>query len=612
MKKEKEEKRKPKYGLFSCIGYVYSFMWKHQRKLALAAILSVPVSVAMAAVGLWAPPAIISALEKGGAFSDVALVIIGVTLAELLLGVINNVISIKNENSEHYLLLHLMYDRAEYLLSRDRYLEYDPKVKESDERAHAAVRNNHTRGVHFPVDTAVMLANILKFLLFGAVVSQLNVYIFLLIVAGCAVNYLASKREREKNYDTRDERNLLDKKILYTAWTVPNDAKYGKDIRLYNLADYLRELGRRLCMQHTDSARTLEKRSIATALISFLTVLVRDGAAYAFLIVKAMRGEIDAASFVLYFSAVTSLSEFMSSILYSVSGFQEGALQISDYRESFDIKGRLNMGEGVSLPGGSFEIEFKNVSYKYPAGEKNILENISFKIKAGEKIALVGLNGAGKTTLTKLMCGLLLPDKGEVLICGHTPFEYNRDEMYSLFGLVPQDASILPVSIARNITCTAEGEEIDEEKLRRSIETAGLFEKIASLPKGADTPLNRQVNFDGIDLSGGEVQKLLLARAMYREPKCLILDEPTAALDPIAEDRMYRRYNEITENATSIFISHRLASTRFCDRIFMLDGAHFAEEGTHDELMSAGGKYKELFDIQSKYYREGDGSDEAE
>ena len=157
----------------------------------------------------------------------------------------------------------------------------------------------------------------------------------------------------------------------------------------------------------------------------------------------------------------------------------------------------------------------------------------------------------------------------------------------------------------RTFAAADRNEEIDRDKLNRCIEIAGLTEKIGSLPDGAETPLDRTVNDNGIELSGGETQKLLLARLLYRDPLCIILDEPTAALDPIAEDRMYHRYNEIAAHATSVFISHRLASTRFCDRIYLLDGARFAEIGTHDELMAAHGKYRELFDVQSKYYREG-------
>ncbi len=233
-----------------------------------------------------------------------------------------------------------------------------------------------------------------------------------------------------------------------------------------------------------------------------------------------------------------------------------------------------------------------------------MLENISFSISAGEKIALVGLNGAGKTTLTMLMCGLILPDEGDILLDGHPLSDYNRDEMYALFGFVPQKYNLLPVSIARNIASSMSDDEVDSERLWYAINKVGLSERIATLPMGVATPLNRTINKDATDLSGGEIQRLLMARLIYKNPPCIILDEPTAALDPIAEDRIYRSYNEISANATSVFISHRLASTRFCDRIFLLDGAKFAEVGTHDELMAACGKYRELFDVQSKYYRE--------
>ena len=312
----------------------------------------------------------------------------------------------------------------------------------------------------------------------------------------------------------------------------------------------------------------------------------------------------------MYFSAISQMSGFIGGILGGVSSIREGALQLSDFREFLEIQGDFNHGEGIEKPvGRALSIEFKNVSYKYPKGEKNVIDNVSFKIEAGEKIALVGLNGAGKTTLTMLTGGLILPNEGEILIDGHGLLEYNRDDLISLFSVVPQYYTILPLSIAENIALE-EKERIDYDKLNKVIEIAGLTSKIASLSSGVNTPLSKELDLDAVDFSGGEMQRLLLARAVYRGAPILILDEPTAALDPIAEDRMYRRYNEIAANATSVFISHRLASTRFCDRIFLLDGANFAEVGTHDELMELDGKYRELFDIQSKYYREGAKNDE--
>ena len=604
-KQKKEPKYKPKYGMLSCVGYIYRLLWNTERSLAFAGIFTVPTSLILSALALWTPSLILSALEKSDRFSTVALIILGLLLSKLLFDFANNFISVKIGNSEHYVLNRMDYMRDGEKRDRDWYLDYDPKVQKLDERARNAIANNHTPGVHFPMDFAGMLSSILNFILFGTVVSMLHPLVILLLVAGCAVNYGMSTWERRKNYTDRDVRNAIDKKIYYSTIIMSRNIKFGKDSRLYSMRSSLHERFTGLMKSYLAEQKKVERRGLLTSFVSFAVVLVRDGAAYAFLIYSAAAGKVDAASFVLYFSAITSLSSLMGGILGTINNVNTGAQQISDFREALEVEGQLNRGEGIPIPTAPFSIEFKNVSYKYPQGEKKVLDNISFKIEAGEKIALVGLNGAGKTTLTMMMCGLLLPDEGEVLLDGHTLYEYNRDEMYSLFGFVPQDYHLLPVSIAKNIASAMTEDEVDREKVARCIEVAGLNEKIASLPKGADTPLNREINVDGIELSGGETQKLLLARLLYKSPPCIILDEPTAALDPIAEDKMYQRYNEIASHATSVFISHRLASTRFCDRIFLLDGAKFAEVGTHDELMAAGGKYRELFDVQSKYYKEG-------
>lgn len=602
---KKVPKRKPKYGLFSCVGYIYRLLWQSERKLVFAGILTVPVSLALSALTLYTPSVMLSALEKSDRFSQAALVIIGLLFAQLLCSISDNVITTKSFYMEMYVLNHMKLRWETYLRDRDRYLGYDPEVQKWNERAQNASGDNHTAGVHFPKYFTDMLSEILKFLLFGTVISLLHPLIILLLAAGCALNAVMGKWERRRNWEERDVRNDLEKKINCISWSISQDLSYAKDIRLYGMKGFLHERLMGLLTLSLGERRKMERRAILTALVNYLVVFVRDGAAYAFLIAEAVRGSMDAASFVLYFSAITSLSGVMGSILGIINKVSEGAMQVSDFREAMEIEGRLNRGAGIPIPQEPFSITFRNVSYQYPEGEKRVLENVSFHIKAGEKIALVGPNGAGKTTLTKLMCGLLLPDEGEILLNGHSLYEYNRDEMYSLFGIVPQQFNLLPASIAQNIAA-AEEAEIDRDRVDNCIRLAGLTEKIASLPKGADTPLSRELYEDGVELSGGEKQKLLLARLLYKAPLCMILDEPTAALDPIAEDRMYRNYHQIASNATSIFISHRLASTRFCDRIFLLDGADIAEVGTHDELMVDGGKYRELFELQSRYYREGE------
>lgn len=602
-KKKKEPKRKPKYGLFSSVAYIYRILWQTERGLAFTGLFTVPVTVVLSALSLYTPSAVLRALSSQKGFSYVARVILGLLLAKLCFDLANTVIWQKISGAEHLVLMQLIYMYNYYQRMRDDYLSYDVQMMKLDERGDAAIRDNHTAGVHFPMDFANLAGTILNFILFGSVISLLNPVIVLLLLAGSAINYAVGAWERRKNWETQDIRNKLDKKIKYTTLGISNNFCWAKDIRLYHMQDGLHERFMRLHGMAKSEKWKCERRSVLAAIVGFLIVLARDGAAYGFLIGKVAAGELTAASFVLYFSAITSMSGLMGRILWTINRVLDGALEVSDFREGLETDGKLNHGKGIPVPKKAFSIEFRHVSFRYPKGEKKVLDDVSFTIKAGEKVALVGVNGAGKTTLTRLMCGLLLPDEGEILLDGHTLYEYNRDEMYTLFGLIPQSYSILPCSIAKNIACVGEDEEIDSKRLEKSIEQAGLAEKIAALPLGVNTPLGRELSNDGIELSGGETQKLLLARLLYKNPLFLILDEPTAALDPIAEDRVYHQYGEITKETTSVFISHRLASTRFCDRIFLLDGANFAEVGTHEELMAAGGKYRELFDVQSKYYK---------
>jgi ABC-type multidrug transport system fused ATPase/permease subunit len=247
-------------------------------------------------------------------------------------------------------------------------------------------------------------------------------------------------------------------------------------------------------------------------------------------------------------------------------------------------------------------ISLRNVSYTYPKADAPALKDINIDIKPGERIAIVGANGAGKTTLVKLICGLYRPQTGSISLAGIDISEYNRDEYFTLFSTVFQDIHLLSTDIAGNVS-QAVPEATDLERVFACLKLAGLYEKVQTMPLAEKTMLVRQINDDAVELSGGELQKLALARALYKDAPVIVLDEPTAALDPIAESEIYRKYAELTRGRTSIYISHRLASTRFCDRILFLDNHTVEETGTHDELMDLGGKYARMFDVQSQYYK---------
>ncbi|MBQ8897225.1 MAG: ABC transporter ATP-binding protein [Clostridia bacterium] len=605
-KRNKKPRRKPKYGFLSCLWYSLKVSWKAEKGVAIASVAVIPVSLCLNAINLYLPTAILRELELSSPYEKLLAVVLTLGISLSLLYAVNTYISIKRRDSEMYIFSGMYVGLYRRYLDMDRFLHLDPETNKKITRAKRSIQNNHAAPIHFTKWVGDLVLNLLNFVLFGAVISLLNPLVLLLIVASSLGLFFLEKWRSKKAWECRDERDKVSNQLDYLSYNVSNNLKFAKDIRLYGFADYFDRLIADLSQKWFGHQKKLENKSLLVSIVGMLTVVVRDGLAYWILISKAVSGEMDPAAFVLYFSAITQISGFFNGIFSVFAKLYDAALGVSDYREFYDIPDKLNRGRGCEVPVSAPSIEFKNVSFKYPQSDKQILSNVSFRIEPGERIALVGENGAGKTTLTMLMCGLLIPDEGEVLINGRSVFDYNREELYSLFSLVPQAYSILPLSIEENITLanTETGEKPDEARLARAIELSNFSEKLASLPLGVKTLLYRQINRNAVDLSGGEVQRLLLARAIYRGAPILVLDEPTAALDPIAEDGIYQQYNEISRGCTSVFISHRLASTRFCDRIFFLEDAVLAETGSHGELMARNGKYREIFDVQSRYYRE--------
>jgi len=346
-------------------------------------------------------------------------------------------------------------------------------------------------------------------------------------------------------------------------------------------------------------------RNLPVYLVELLIILVRDGLAYFILIKMVLSNEIGIDSFVLYFAAISGFADWVGSIITNAGTINKTAYAVSDYRDFMELEEKHNRNEKrayiehIEKP---CEIKLENLSYKYPKADNPTLKNINLTIRKGEKIAIVGLNGAGKTTLIKAICGLYTPTEGKVYINGRAMDEYNIEDYYMLFSAVFQDVNFLPFKISELVS-NEESYKTDKAKVEDCLRKAGLWEKISACPDGMDSLYNRQINDNGVDFSGGEKLKLSFAKALYKDAPILILDEPTASLDPIAENRLYLSYASFTKNKTSIFISHRLASTRFCDRILFMEQGEITESGTHEELMKKKGKYYELFSIQAHYYK---------
>ena len=335
-----------------------------------------------------------------------------------------------------------------------------------------------------------------------------------------------------------------------------------------------------------------------------LLTMARNGIAYVYLITMTLNEGLSVAEFVLYFTAFTTFTTWVMGILQEMSTLHKEGLDISIVREFLDYPETFRFEEGETIPvSDRYELKLENVSFCYPGAGKDTSHAMDLLVHPGEKLAIVGLNGAGKTTLVKLLCGLLDPTEGCVKLNGKDIRTFNRRRYYELFSAVFQEFSVLDVTVAEEIAQTTEA--IDYDRVLDCIEKAGLTETIHRLPEGLNTHIGREVYLDGVLFSGGQTQRLMLARALYKDGPMLLLDEPTAAIDPIAENDIYRKYSEMTQGKTSLFISHRLASTRFCDRIIFVADGGIKEEGTHESLLALGGEYAHLFEVQSKYYQEG-------
>lgn len=388
-------------------------------------------------------------------------------------------------------------------------------------------------------------------------------------------------------------------KTYYLAWE-STDPKPAKDMKIFNMVSWFSPLIDLLILDKKIILQRMLKRYSFLTFSQALMVLLRDCATFAVLIHLYSDGKLTAGDFAFYYSVITGAVNWITTISNDINVIYRSHLCCDDFRKYLDLEEDKKAVEIIKEVPTKCEIEFQNVCFSYD-GKTDVIKDFNFKASAGEKVAIVGMNGAGKTTAMKLLLGFYNPTRGKILINGKDASILNKKERCKLFSAVFQDIFTLPASIEKNIALC---EDVDRDKLNKVIDFAGLSEKIESLPKGINTRLHKDLYPDAVELSGGETQKLLLARAIYKEAPIMILDEPTAALDPIAENEIYTKYSEITKGRTSFYISHRLASTAFCDKVIFIKDGEITETGTHKELMEKKGDYYKMYYMQSYYYNE--------
>ncbi len=490
------------------------------------------------------------------------------------------------------------------------YLNIEPQPKQKIMgKAVQCINNNWEGAEGVSRESMQFIVVVLGILSYGTVIFMLDWKILAVMFAMFTMDILIRNHAVKFGDNNRESFSEPWRKMRYYERNSMNISA-GKDIRIFNLRKVFDYHFDKMIYTYKRFRHKYQLKWYYPTISDTAFNIVRDWLAYTLLIQKVLTGQIDAAEFTVYIGLVASFSEWIYDVSWNIANLRDASHQFNDYHDFMAQKDVFERDRMVSIhpseystTGSAPEIEFRNVGFTYEGSDKPVLKNINFKIKADEKIALVGNNGAGKTTIVKLLCGLYPPTSGEILIDGKNINDIGIEKYQDMVSVLFQDTTPVAISIAENITGCAP-DEADKERMNECLKKAGLYEKIQSLPKKEESFVTQTLDAEGIVLSGGETQKLLLAKAMYKNGPMLILDEPTSALDPIAESRIYEEYNSMASNKTAVFISHRLASTKFCDRILFLDGGQIVEEGSHDKLMKKGGKYKEIFDIQSHYYQE--------
>lgn len=474
--------------------------------------------------------------------------------------------------------------------------------REKNKRAMEFYRGYYSSSADFIETCNQLLVCIVGVITSLVLICKINIFMILLILATCVAEFFLLKYLNKKEKWVKDSRSKIFVKFDY-YYKLSKDLTASKDIRLYGFTDYFIAGIAKLIAELEDITAKYMHQSVTVGSTRALLNLARELVAYAYLTYLVCKGRLSVSEFIFYFGIITGFSNWIVSLVYNYSNIERCCNDCQGFRNFIE-----STEENKNKPSVDFEtvesIEFKNVCYTYPSAEKSTINNMSFKVNKGENIAIVGENGAGKTTAIKLLCGLYYPTSGDILVNGKSSKSFSADSYFDLFSAVFQDYHFLPITIAENICATGN---YDEEKLNSAFEKAGIIDKIHSLPDKEKSFMVKDVYKNAVDFSGGEKQKLLLAKAIYKNAPVLILDEPTAALDPIAENELYLKYNEMTNDKISFFISHRLSSTRFCDKILFIKNGTIAESGTHEELMALKGAYYRMYQVQSYYYQEAGG-----
>ena len=599
-----KQKEKPKYSILQNVIFMMGLAWKGRKSVLLLIILVAMLGVGVNLLGLFVAPTILTAVEEQVSLQSFIMTVLSFIIPFMLLRMAMAYCEANKVWKRIDIRLNLMNITLDKFLSTSyANVLLEDFLKKKEQASHALSFSFSATEIIWETLTN-LTRNSIGFAIYLLILTSFDPWIKAVIIVTTVVSYFINKRILGWGYRNREEEAQRQKQMGYYQSKI-GDTTLAKDIRLFGMNQWLSDVYKSAYSLFQGFVARREKVYLWSDIIDLAFAFARNGIAYLFLIGMVVNENLSPAAFLLYFTAIGGFSTWIGGILEEFTKLHLQSLEISVIREFIDYPEPFAFESGKKLlpnPDGKHEIEARNISFFYHGSDKLILDQINLKIPAGEKLAIVGINGAGKSTLVKILCGLLDPTEGEVLLNGVNIKEYNRRDYYNLFSAVFQDFSIMPGTVAQNISQSVN--DFNIQKVEKSLKQAGIWNKIQSLPAGINSKVVKDVYEEAVDLSGGQIQRMMLARALYKNGSILILDEPTAALDPIAENEIYLAYNELAGEKTSIYISHRLASTGFCDRIILLDGNQIAEVGTHEQLLELNGEYAKMFEIQGRYYQE--------
>lgn len=600
------EKQKT-YGFLN--NFIYALNIERKSNLRLLAITLIkPIGdIVGTLLNSYAPKYVLSFIEDDLPFNTIIMYTVIICLIMMILDVISttcyNSFEFEYRKTEGY----VEKKRMDKLFHTDFKNMESPDFLDYAQRAKTAL--NRDKGFHGVLyQSRNFIAQGTLMILSAALIGIQNLLmmiIFIVISFGIVkISSFFTKRDKIKFSDAMAP---TWRKMNYLESTTKN-FDFAKDIRLFNMSNAFFNQLSGVNETYKELNRKHHNRMVLWEVSLGSVLIVQKILMYTWLVYNVVTGAYQISDFVLYVGLVSTFHASVGYVNWIYSDMRTNSLMINDYRNFVDWKEDRETadekdGHITEINLDKFEFRFENVSFKYPGHDNYVLKNVNLTIKNGAKLAVVGVNGAGKTTFIKLMMKLYEPSEGRILLNDVDIKEYNREEYFKLFSPVFQNVECFAMPIYQNISF-AEEDKTDMNKINEVLEQSGLSEKINSYEKGIHTNLLKIFDKEGIDLSGGEKQRLAMARALYKDGKVVILDEPTAALDALAEDRMYREFENMIYGKTAVFISHRLGSTRFCDKIAMFEDGTIVEEGTHEELMAKNGKYAYMFGIQSQYYDE--------